>query len=167
MKKRLIVFGMVLLMASLLIGCNMTAGITIDVSPNPMVFSSAADIIDATVTVTTTGIGALTIEGFSAKITGIKNNEEVDLYVFDSADVDFEPITIPFSVAGLSEEIQLSDYFTQEFGEEMTVTTLLEMIPEEFEIITYEDLQELGECTFTIHIASNNPVTEEVTIIFE
>lgn len=168
MMKRVRLIAVLFLIALGLVGCGMNAGIAIEVSPNPIIFTSAENLIDATVSVQTTGVGELRIDSFFGVITGLKNGEEVELFTINSEELDFEPIQVPFAVGGIGEEFNLQELLCEQFGQEMfTVQDLIDLTPTEYEIISYEDLKTMDSVTFKFTIQGNQTVSEEVRFIFE
>lgn len=168
MMKRVRLIAMLFLIAFGLVGCGMNAGIALEVSPNPIIFTSADNLIDATVSVRTTGFGELRIDSFYAIAMGIKDGVEVELFAINSDDLNFQPIQVPFAVGGISEEFQLQELLCEQFDQEtFTVQDLIDLTPNEYEIISYDDLRTMESVTFKFTIQGSQTITEEVGFIFE
>lgn len=167
MKKRYLI-AVLLLIALGLAGCAMVAGISLEVNPNPLIFTSGTDLIQGTVTASTTGLGELRIDSFSVMVTGTKEGKTLELFAIDSADLNFEPVAVPFAVEGFSEEFDLQELLCDQFNQEtFTVQDLIELIPGEFGITSYDDLALMDSLDLTFTVVGNETVSEEVGFIFQ
>ncbi len=143
--KKLFLVLMIVVLSVTLAGCG--AGMDITIEPNPMNFYSGNDQIDGTITVSVTGMGALTINRVLVEITGeLDSGEIATLYSFDSDDYrdelgDTFPISIPFAFQGIPSQtfdIQadlLGDYTINDMIEELNDT------PNNYDITSYADLE--------------------------
>lgn len=157
MRKWLVLLTIV--MAALaLVGC--TPSITITLTPNPIEFSSGDDVVNASVTVTASGMGPITISRITAVLSE-ESDTNVVLYSYDTDnEPTFEPINVPFVYNGFTQTFDLKTYVG-----ERTVNSLIAERGAEFGITNYEQLK--GR-TFKlkVEVTANTVTQNEVTVKF-
>lgn len=164
MKKKMIGLALAILVVLAVVGCG-TTSLVITVDPEPFEFFSGDDPIEGTITVTVTGIGSLTIDGVIVEIYRIADGVEEEIFVFDTGEneefANEFPVTAPIVAGNPKKEFSIEHFL----GEGYTINDLINEIPLQFDILTYEDLKG-ADYQLKITIEGSPTASKTVDVIF-